>query len=122
MRFLGKTDEIDLVIDCNLGENTDNLGVLECDKPSGSNSSNIDPSKVDSNSDDIAGFPDDAKVKKNQNPDLSKKENLDTINNLPAVTIIGVTSNKCSEISSYTIDATYQTTDSKLVNVIHRFP
>ena len=107
MRFLDETEDTDLDVECSLNTetSTDDSGLLDCKD---SSNSGVDPQKVDSEDPDLGGIPEDAAVDTNPSPDYSKKENLETIDKLPVVTISGITSNNCASTGSYTIDATYE--------------
>ena len=101
LRLLDTTGETDLDVECEVGDTTDNSGVLNCKDSSG-----ITPLKIDLNDDNVGGIPDDAEIQTNPSPDLSKKSNLETIDSLPVVTVTNLTSNNCSSNGSYVITAT----------------
>lgn len=64
----------------------------------------IDPDDTNS----IAGVPENADPAKSGNePDYSKPENLNSISNIPTVTINNVTGSECSSTGSYVIEGTY---------------
>jgi len=99
MRLLN--GESDLEVECEVGDTTDNSGVLNCKDSSG-----ITPLKIDLNDDTVGGIPDDAAVQTSPSPNLSDKANLLTVDNLPVVTVTNLTSNNCSSNGSYVITAT----------------
>ena len=99
MRLL--SGESDLEVECEVGDTTDNSGVLNCKDSSG-----ITPLKIDLNDDTVGGIPDDAAVQTSPSPNLSDKANLLTVDNLPVVTVTNLTSNNCSSNGSYVITAT----------------
>ena len=101
LRLLDTTGETDLDVECEVGDTTDNSGVLNCKSSSG-----ITPVKIDLNDDNVGGIPDDAEIQTNPSPDLSQKANLETIDSLPVVTVTNLTSNNCSSNGSYVITAT----------------
>jgi len=61
----------DIQVNCEVKESSGNSASFDCDDGSG-----YVPLKVDIDSANIAGVPDDATVEKNPNPDYSKKETL----------------------------------------------
>ena len=103
LRVLEETLELDdIQVNCEVKESSGNSASFDCDDGSG-----YVPLKVDIDSANIAGVPDDATVEKNPNPDYSKKETLKLIDSLPNIYIYNVISNNCSLNGTYIIEANY---------------
>ena len=102
LRALKKTEEIDNIeVECTVGNKTNNAAIYECDD----NNSEKIPFKIDINSNNISGIPDDVKIETEPNPDFTKKETLELIDILPNVKIYNITSKKCSLTGTYEIKA-----------------
>ena len=98
---LKETEEIDdIEVECLIGNRTDNAAVYECENDSGKI-----PFKIDINSNEISGMPNDALIETEPNPDYTKKEILEIIDTLPNVKIYNLTSKKCSINGTYEIKA-----------------
>ena len=102
LRALEQTKELDRNVTCDVGSTTGNSGVLNCRPDSGTS---LTPLKLNLPSTNISGIPDDAPVLKNPNPDYSKNENIQAVDNLAVVTITNVSSNNCSVNGSFVINA-----------------
>ena len=97
---LDLTDEIK--VSCEVGNTEGNAGALDCTKED----ITLDVSKADIEDNGIGGTSDDVEVEQNPNPDYSKKESLEKVNNLPTVKITEISQTNCASSGEYTIKGT----------------
>ena len=97
LRFLGEYEDKDL--SCSLGESTDDTGAFNCEDSTVSGT----PKTAELNPAEISGASDETKVEENPSPDYSKKENLETIQNLAKINITSMDGSKCLTDGNYNI-------------------
>lgn len=100
LQTLDLSDEIEL--SCTVGNTVGNAGALDCSNDDVTG----EPKTVDIEDNQISGADDDVTVETEPNPDYSKSEELEKVNNLPSVTITNIESDSCSTTGKYKITAT----------------
>ena len=102
LRALEETLELDASdLSCDAGIETDTSCAYDCS----SNVITFTPTEADIDDTDIAGVPDETPVEANPDPDYSKKESLEKIDNITSVKITEANFDNCAEKGSYTITA-----------------
>ena len=96
-----------LPVNCNLDSSTDSAAGLNCASNTATKGEPlgmlIDPDDTDT----IAGVPENANPALSKGLDYSNKVNLDTLKDIPTVSITNVNGNDCSTKGSYVIEGTY---------------